>query len=360
MLEILETFCLLFLFISLGFKIKYVFEDIRCPWTGNQLFWVQKVFFRSLEDFAKFWHKYEIHDLEYLNYNANESYLLVGYHSRTVLDLIYTICTLKPRALISHLVFEIPVIKHFLEPLGFIPSKLEDGKPADEKFVQALLTSPVPLLLLPGGVWECLKPYDQQNKIQWKSVPGYVRVLFENKAKFVNRKVKVVPFYTRNCELCYSNYETLHDIAGNIGMKLYNQYKSGNVLVLPIMLTIILLSFGNIFLPRPVKLDTFIGQPLVMEEKETAEAFALRVNQSMQVLIDSSIATQQKKVREIPSAEKERLCIAVYTVVQNIVLLGLLLTCIWLTYPFLLAYTLYTWISSQNNNSMQKRSLKRD
>jgi hypothetical protein len=357
MLTILQSLLLIIFSATSYFKLKYIFQDICSPWTGKELNWMQKLFFQSLEDFAKYWHRYEIHGLEHLDRNANESYVLVGYHSRPVLDLIYFFCTVKPRTLIHYMVFQVPILKEFLAPMGFIPSKLDNGKPSDEKFVQALIESPVPVMLLPGGVVECLKPSDYHHKVIWKPVPGYIRVLFEQRAKFGTRKVKVVPFYTRNCESIYYNTTAIHDTFGNYSIALYQLYKEGNLLLFPILLTVTLFSFGNIFYPRPVKLDTYIAKPLVIEETDTPETFAGRVRTSMESLIDNTNLTADVRIQEIPSKEGNRWYIGMYAFIQNLFLIVPLLACIWIAYPLIIFYSAIVWLTQKKKSNNKPKSV---
>eukprot|EP00981_Chlorochromonas_danica_P015037 scaffold10132_cov169-Ochromonas_danica.AAC.2 len=55
---------------------------------------------------------------------------------------------------------------------------------------------------------------------------------------------------------------------------------------MPPMLVMMLYSVGFIFLPKPIKLDTYFGSPLVLQEGESAENFATRVKLALQELID--------------------------------------------------------------------------
>ncbi|KAJ1398422.1 hypothetical protein B484DRAFT_406657 [Ochromonadaceae sp. CCMP2298] len=155
--------------------LRYLYKKEFCPWDGSALNWFQRVVFLGIRDFTRYWHGYEMHGLE----NVSEHTLLVGYHSRCTIDLVYLLATLQPSVVVSYLMFKIPVLRTAIHHMNLMPSKAADLDGAEMGFTKALL-GPRPVLILPGGAHECLKPYAQMGQLQWKEVPGFARMLKED------------------------------------------------------------------------------------------------------------------------------------------------------------------------------------
>ncbi len=233
-------------------KLQYVWYDIRDPWAvttteskeiRQQLPFLQKIFFTSIESFARFWNGYEIHNTDQLH-RLQGGRLLVGYHSRPTLDLMYFFCTLKPKILVSYLIFKIPFLNKMLGSLGIISSKSND-KGNEETFVENITTGGKPLVLLPGGAFECLKRFDQRYQVLWKDEPGFARIMCKFRKEITEAGgVHVIPFYTTHCEEIYWQTEWSYNTTHWVIDKLYSSFKDGNILIMPIMLTIMMWSSG--------------------------------------------------------------------------------------------------------------------
>jgi len=88
---------LLFLFtISFILKLKPLVTKHTSLWYRHGKFnWINKLLFGGISEFAKIWNCYEIHNIENIQKNSKNC-ILVGYHSRCTLDLLYLISYIKP------------------------------------------------------------------------------------------------------------------------------------------------------------------------------------------------------------------------------------------------------------------------
>lgn len=336
------------LFLALALKLQYVFYKIADPWNPKkQLNIFMKIVHTSLSRFGQMWNNYQIHGIDKIRNHPVGGSLLVGYHSRPTLDLIYLFATLKPKIIASHLFFRIPFFNFILDSMGVIPSKTIGHRSPEETFIESITTPGRPTVLLPGGIHDAMKPYDQKHLVQWKNPPGFARVMCNNRELLKKRNgVQVIPFYTRNCELAFSHFKVLHDFFGNYGMAMYNSFNKGNLILLPFLLTCFLCSFGFILLPNRVKLETFLGDPLTLEDNETAEEFGKRVADGVQALI-IKVQAMDAKEGSIAKVEVDTwveqlniIILGTYTFVHNFVLVVTLLIIIWSSFPPLLLYTI--------------------
>jgi hypothetical protein len=375
---------LLALFIILP-KIPYIFwKNYKNIWNNDEettLTWIQRVVFIGISDYLKLWHNYDIHDLEKIkSYSKNGNVLLVGYHSRCTLDLVYLISTIQCNVLASYILFKIPFINYLLKYHFNVISSTESRNIDDssrsnssnvneDQFVTTLYNSKKPLLLLPGGIFEFFKEYKLRYHVQWKEIPGFVRVICNN-PKYLGSNTKVIPFYTKKCENCYYHHEIFYNYFGVFGNDFYNYCKKGsyNIVFLPFTISIILLSLGFFLLPRRIKLDTFFGEPLQLNQNETAQSYANRIKIATQELIDkvefneisisgsSSSNDHDHDDDKITHAHAsidychheikllyytKILLLGLYTLIQNTIVLIILLFLIWLPFPLLLLYAMY-------------------
>ena len=326
------------LFLLIFPKLKYLFKSKACLWDSKLLNWFQTCSFGGVLDFARFWNQYEVHGLEKVK-NMNGNCLLVGYHSRCTLDLVYVLVSIQPAVIATHLMFKIPFMRWVLAQANILPSGTDEH--AEMGFIKALCGKR-PVLLLPGGVYECLKPINEIGRIQWKELPGFARIIHKEKELLGNR-TKVFPFYTKNCEQSFYRNDFIYEGCGKWSCYMYDLFRKGHIWFMPIMLTFMFISIGFKILPRPVKLDTYIGDAVVLKEGESAEDFGLRVAEATQSLVDKVEALPQietvycKLRRSTDPADRVQLAIlsiqmvlvGIYTVIQNVfIFLGVILS-IW-------------------------------
>lgn len=234
-----------------------------------------------ISDFANYWHDYQIHGMKNV---TQQKCLLVGYHSRCTVDNLYLWCRINANFLISHVFFSIPGVGRIVKDLGAIPSKGLISSTSDETFSEFLSSGDRPMLLLPGGAFEATKSWDKKFIVDWKDRPGFARII--GASKELRESIRVVPFFTRNSEDIFYNFEWWFNFSGRyVQTGLSDAYK-GHLWKLPFVLTVGIYSFGISFLPRPVKLDTYFGEPLMYRDGESIEEFAERVRSSLQELIN--------------------------------------------------------------------------
>eukprot|EP01031_Cornospumella_fuschlensis_P022270 gene22270-27233_t len=327
---------------AVALKVQYLLYKEKDPWDSNrEANWLQKVFCNSVTNFAKFWHDYEIHGLEQLE-GTDGNNLLVGYHSRCTLDLFYMFCTLRCNVLASYLFYKVELTRPLLPLLNIIPSKSLNGGSIADSFTEALAKTKQPLMLLPGGVFECLKYSKDKYQVQWKEEPGFARVIKDD-AEQLGSKTKVYAFYTRNCERILYSPNWWYDLSARWSMSMYASFKKGSLLVMPPMLLVMLASTGFLPLPMPLKVETYISEPLTMQPSETSEQFAARVRNRLQKLIDdveSSVPNDRRtwlhKLAMVPYGA--------YVFLQNTFLYTGAFALIMSTYPPIVLYSLYNWL----------------
>lgn len=337
------------LYLAVAAKLQYLFRSDPDPWHGGQSNWLQKIFCNCITSFAQFWHGYLIHGIEDIQ-KLRGNTLLVGYHSRCTVDLFYLFCTLRCNVLASYLFFTVQATRYFLPMLNIIPSKSLDGGSTEEGFVSALADRPEPLMLLPGGVWECLKQSPDRLKVLWKETPGFARVIHKHPDR-LGKHTQVFAFYTRNCEKCLWSTDFWHDFSGKWSAVMYDSFKGGNLLVMPPMLLLMISSMGFALLPNPIKVETYLSVPMTIEDDESPEVFAERVRLALQQLIDDVEARPVVDNRSL----LHRLAMIPYgafTLGQNAVLFSLVAAIIVTTYPPLIAYSL---LRALRNSTPEKR-----
>lgn len=310
-------------------KVRYLFMTSICEWTNRQQNWFQRCGYLMVKDFAYYWNGYEMHGLEHVT--ESENCLLVGYHSRCTVDLVYILVNVQPSIIATYLMFKIPIMSFILAQFNILPSG--SNNKAEMGFVAALSTTKRPLLLLPGGVYECLKPLSQVGKIQWKPVPGFARIIHKEKG-YLGRHTKVVPFHTKNCENLLFRSDFIYETCGNLGSNMYSAFKRGHYYLMPVMLTFMFLSIGVKIVPRAVKLDTYFGEPVVLRAGESAEAFSARIATAAQELVDAVEALpQSESVMSHNSGWWQKVLFwgtGAYTAIQNLILIAFIMFMIWL------------------------------
>jgi 1-acyl-sn-glycerol-3-phosphate acyltransferase len=265
-------------------KIPLYFDQkVRDRWTKETPHWIARIFYGGIQNFAKFWHRYEIHGIENL---SKTNCLLVGYHSRCTVDGVYAQAFLQGTTIMSPIFFAVPASKWIFEKIHCVSTHLP-GQSADESFVTTVVEGNRPTILYPGGHHECYKPLDEKYKVMWKELPGYARILLSEPNR-PGANTAVVPFFTRNSEEIFFTTDWWYDVSGKMVINDFYEYEHGNIWLLPLLFPKTIAGLGFTPLPRPVKLDLFIGEPVIPKPNETATEFAERVRSSLQSLIDST------------------------------------------------------------------------
>ncbi len=248
---------------------------------------IGRLFYGSIQHFIRFWHHYEIHGEENIR---QKNCLLVGYHSRCTVDGVYAHAIFNGITMMSPIFFTVPFSKQFFEKINCISTHIH-GLSSEESFLQTILHSDRPTILYPGGHHECYKPIHEKYQVKWKELPGYSRILLSEPNRPGN-ETAVIPFFTRNSEDIFWTNDWWYDYSGKMVINDFHEFENGKFWLLPFLFPKSIAALGFVFLPKPVKLDLFIGKPIIPKENETSIEFAERVRNSLQNLIDSNQFSQ--------------------------------------------------------------------
>ena len=263
-------------------KLSHVLDTSkRDIWTGEMPHWFGRIFYGGIKSFAKFWHDYEIHGIENV---SSSNCLLVGYHSRPTVDGVYATAFLEPTTMMSPLFFAVPGAGYIFNQIHCVSTHVE-GASSDESFVRMVVGGNRPVVLFPGGHYECYKQIGDQYQTQWKELPGYARVLLAEPNR-PGQDTKVVPFFTNSCEDIYPTTDAWYNASGKMVIDNFRDFENGSFWLLPLLGPQSIFALGFVLLPRPVKLDLYIGRPIVPIAGESGVVFASRVKEAMQALID--------------------------------------------------------------------------
>ncbi|NXH29260.1 TMM68 protein, partial [Myiagra hebetior] len=202
---------------------------------------------------GRIWHGYELHGVENIPPGPG---LIVFYHGATPVDYIYFSARLhitKKRSctvVADNFVFRLPGFKILIDVMGIIHGP-------KEACVRTLKKGCL-LAIAPGGVREALFS-DEMYTILWSNRKGFAQVA-------IDAKVPIIPMFTQNVR---EGFRTLGGI--KILRSLYERIR---LPVVPL--------YGGF----PVKLRTFIGEPIPYEPNMTAEELAEKTKAAVQVLIE--------------------------------------------------------------------------
>ncbi|NXG12564.1 TMM68 protein, partial [Sakesphorus luctuosus] len=202
---------------------------------------------------GRIWHGYELHGVENIPEGPG---LVVFYHGATPVDCIYFMARLLMttkrhcRVVADNFVFRIPGFKLLLDVHGVIPGPRE-------ACVSTLKKGHL-LAIAPGGVREALFS-DEMYTMLWSNRKGFAQVA-------IDAKVPIIPMFTQNVR---EGFRTL----GGIRV-LRSLYERIRLPVVPL--------YGGF----PVKLRTFIGEPIPYEPNMTAEELAAKAKAAVQALIE--------------------------------------------------------------------------
>ncbi|XP_007439875.1 transmembrane protein 68-like [Python bivittatus] len=203
---------------------------------------------------ARIWNGYELHGLEKI---PDGPALIVFYHGATPIDFFYLVATIlikKKRILhivADHFVFSTPGMKLLLDVFYALRGSQEECR--------KVLENGGLLIISPGGVREALFS-DENYTILWRNRKGFAQVA-------IDMKVPIIPMFTRNVR------ESIRVVGGQIKL-LRLIYERFRLPLLPL--------YGNF----PVKLKTYLGDPIPYDPNVTAEELAEKAKNAVQYLID--------------------------------------------------------------------------
>lgn len=312
-------------------KISPIFfskSNLRDPWTNLPLSWIQKMVMGNFRLFGRVYHRYKLHGMDKIK---SSHCLLVGYHSRPTVDMFYLLAEILPTFLVTDLLFIIPILGHIARECGAIPSHDSTGS---SFFVHALRTGDRPVVLLPGGINEMTKPSEEKFKVLWKSEPGFCRILVDElNNDRLDPSIQILPFYTRNCEKIFINSSWWHDQSGLCIQKWMKKIRDGNHYFIPPLVTVIIFSTGFFITPLPVRLATYLGDPITMCKGESAEHLASRTAASLQALIDKTNAIPDEEDELSVLDRVDMVVNGILMSLQNVLNIGIVLFFTWTIVP---------------------------
>ncbi|MCC7404914.1 MAG: acyltransferase family protein [Bdellovibrionales bacterium] len=231
---------------------------------------------RAVTWFGRLYNDFEINGLDHIPREGPA--LVVFYHGLMPLDLYY--CGLlyyletgrKARALTDNFLFKIPGLNWLLESVGAVPG---DPELATELLKQGFVVG-----VSPGGVREAIAGGERDYELVWGQRQGFARVALAAKAP-------VIPAFTRNVEGLYR----APFASSRLVQALYEKTRWP---IVPIV--------GLGPLPFPVKLVSFIGQPIPHDPLDTPATLAAKTKAALQELI----AANQPKDSGVMSGLRER------------------------------------------------------
>ncbi|XP_015269547.1 PREDICTED: transmembrane protein 68-like [Gekko japonicus] len=202
--------------------------------------------------FGKIWHGYEIHGLENI---PDGPALVIYYHAALPIDYIFFISRLfLQKKIICHtvvdrFVFKLPGYRRLLESLCMFSGMKKD--------CLSVLKDGNLVSISPGGVREALFS-DDTYKIMWCNRTGFAQVA-------IDAKVPIIPMFTQNVR---EAYKTLGDIRVLKHLYEYSRWPLAPV-------------YGGF----PVKLHTYLGEPIPYDPNITVEELAEKTKIAIQDLI---------------------------------------------------------------------------
>ncbi len=216
-------------------------------------------FAHGLDAFGRRWNDYEIVGGHHVPTSGPA--LLVLYHGFVPLDGWYLAARYylqrgrMIRSLADRFLFKTPGLSWVVKNGGAIPG---ERQPA----VQMLRAGEI-VIVSPGGVREALAPHSRHYLLMWGERTGFAHVALE-------ADVPVLPVFTRNVEELYRS-------PGSGSRPVQAIYEATRWPVTPIV--------GLGLMPFPVKLTTYIGEPIQPVHGETAESLRDRTRAALQALI---------------------------------------------------------------------------
>ncbi|CAF2829384.1 unnamed protein product [Rotaria sp. Silwood2] len=220
-------------------------------WNRLKAAYSEDLWYGAIKTLAVFWELqstiWHVEGLE--NIPTQGPVLIIFYHGALPIDFYYLFAKIwlyrnrRVRVVADKFVFKIPGLATLLEALEIQPST--------SAMCRLMLEEGHVLAIAPGGVREALFG-DQNYQLIWKERKGFAKVA-------IDAKVPIIPMFTKNCR------EAVR--AMTLGRRLLSYiYEKTRLPLVPIY---------GIF---PVKLITYLGEPIPYDPNITPEALADRVN----------------------------------------------------------------------------------
>ncbi|XP_071952293.1 DGAT1/2-independent enzyme synthesizing storage lipids-like [Antedon mediterranea] len=203
---------------------------------------------------GKIWHGYEIRGLEKLPTDSGA--VLVFYHGAIPIDFYYILSKVvlykenTMHIIGDRFLFKVPGFKLLMQVFNVTVGSWEE--------CTDMLKKGHLLAISPGGVREAFFS-NEYYQLKWKNRIGFAKCA-------VSAQVPIIPIFTQNCREAFR--------ALSFGRPIFKWlYEKTRLPIVPI--------YGGF----PVKLRTFIGDPIVCKAGTTAEQLALECRNALEQLI---------------------------------------------------------------------------
>ena len=216
---------------------------------------------KAITRFGEFYNQYKINGLEHIPKNGPA--LMVFYHGLVPLDFWYFGLKLyletgrHPSALIDRWLFKTPGLAWFARAVG--------GVSAEKEVALKMLKEGRLVGVSPGGTREAISGRKNNYRLVWGNRMGFAKLALESGAP-------IIPGFTENVEGLYHAPFADHPFFQNL-------YEKTRLPLVPII--------GLGPLPFPVKLTTWLGEPIFPKTGEAPEELAARTRQAIEILIEN-------------------------------------------------------------------------
>jgi len=219
------------------------------------------------------WHRYEVHGLDRIPTDGPA--LLTLNHGPVPIDApllggaIYQQTGRLPRALTDHLVFRLPIVRELFMAVGAV-----DGR---HDLADTLLGQGNLVIVMPGGAPEAFKSTARAYELYWRQRMGFARLA-------IRQQVPIVPAACIGIDELYTVPFDMFELG--------RRFLGVRSLPLPV-------AWGMGPLPRPIKLDHWIGEPIhpdvpaeAADDDDAVLAYRDRVIEAMEALIRHGLAVR--------------------------------------------------------------------
>ena len=228
---------------------------------------------RGLDAFGRRWHDYEIRGDGHIP--RDRPSLVVMYHGFMPLDGWYFIA----RMMLEHQVWMRSLTDRFLlRTPGLARLVAAGGAIAGEPdAAYRLLQEGHTVLVSPGGVREAIAGKSWHYRVHWQQRLGFARLA-------LRAQVPLIPIFGENVEELYR--------APFCDRRPFQAFfEATRVPIVPVV------GLGG--MPFPVKLRTWVGEPVVPRPEDTPETLKERTRQALQALIDQHQAPRPRLPRAL-------------------------------------------------------------
>ncbi|KAF6323796.1 transmembrane protein 68 [Rhinolophus ferrumequinum] len=254
-LLILPYFTIFLLYLTIIFLHIYKRKNVlKEAYSHNLWDGARKTVATLWDGHAAVWHGYEVHGMEKIPEEGPA--LIIFYHGAIPIDFYYFMAKIfihkgrTCRVVADHFVFKIPGFSLLLDVFCALHGPRE-------KCVEILRSGHL-LAISPGGVREALIS-DETYNIIWGNRKGFAQVA-------IDAKVPIIPMFTQNIR------EGFRSLGGTRLFRwLYEKFRY---------------PFAPMYGGFPVKLRTYLGDPIPYDPEITAEELAEKTKNAVQALID--------------------------------------------------------------------------